>query len=547
MQASFFSEEETRPQEYQVLARKYRPHTFHDMIGQDVLIRTVTNAINSERIAHAFILTGIRGVGKTTTARIIAKALNCIGVDGNGKPTPNPCGVCTHCKAISEGRSQDVLEMDAASHTGVNDIREIIENSRYRPVSTRYKIYIIDEVHMLSNSAFNALLKTLEEPPAHVKFIFATTEIRKIPITILSRCQRFDLKRVDASELRRHFSEVISKEGFKSEENAVRLIANVAGGSVRDGLSILDQALALSKGHLTENIVREMLGLADVEHIYNLYEHLLKGQIKETLILAKELFAKGADPLLVLQDLLKINHTVAKLKNSDNEFELAELELARCTELASQLDMPYIARSWQMMLKGLEEVKTAFDPYASFEMVLIRLAFAASLPTPEEVLRNMSNDAPIAKRADNSNEPSTSIEATRLPKRDEEGSKSNHSILNFNDVLSLLYNSDEMMLYHQLKNDVQFVKLEGQKLSLKLLSSAAKNLPQILTDMLYKLTQQKWSIIAASEAGQDTVAEQEKKTEALEKQKISEHPAVQQILNTFTDMEIIDIKTSNAI
>jgi DNA polymerase-3 subunit gamma/tau len=547
MQASFFSEEETRPQEYQVLARKYRPHTFHDMIGQDVLIRTVTNAINSERIAHAFILTGIRGVGKTTTARIIAKALNCIGADGDGKPTPTPCGICTHCKAISEGRSQDVLEMDAASHTGVNDIREIIENSRYRPVSTRYKIYIIDEVHMLSNSAFNALLKTLEEPPAHVKFIFATTEIRKIPITILSRCQRFDLKRVDASELRRHFSEVISKEGFESEENAVRLIANVAGGSVRDGLSILDQALALSKGHLTENIVREMLGLADVEHIYNLYEHLLKGQIKDTLILAKELFAKGADPLLVLQDLLKINHSIAKLKNSDNEFELAELELARCTELAKQLDMPYIARSWQMMLKGLEEVKTAFDPYASFEMVLIRLAFAASLPTPEEILRNMSSDAPIAKRADNSNEPSTSIETTRFPRRNEEDSKSNHSILNFNDILSLLYNSDEMMLYHQLKNDVQFVKLEGQKLSLKLLSSAAKNLPQILTDMLYKLTQQKWSIIAASEAGQDTVAEQEKKTEALEKQKISEHPAVQEILNTFTDMEIIDIKTSNAI
>ncbi len=540
MQASFFSEEETRPQEYQVLARKYRPHTFKDMIGQDVLIRTLTNAINSERIAHAFILTGIRGVGKTTTARIIAKALNCIGTDGNGKATPNPCGVCTHCKAISEGRSQDVLEMDAASHTGVNDIREIIENSRYRPVSTRYKIYIIDEVHMLSNSAFNALLKTLEEPPAHVKFIFATTEIRKIPITILSRCQRFDLKRVDMSQLRQHFSEVIKKEGFEAEENAVKLIASVAGGSVRDGLSILDQALALSKGTLTESTVREMLGLADAEHIFNLYEHLLKGEIKKTLELAKELFAKGADPMLVLQDLLKINHTIAKLKSAENDMELTELEQNRCNALAEQLDMPYIARSWQMMLKGFEEIKSAFDPFASFEMLLIRLAYAASLPTPEEVLRNIPNEIPL-KQANNSNVPTTENSESRVPRRSESTSK---SILNFNDILDLFHQADEMILYHQLKNDVQFVKLENQKLTLKFLDSAAKNLSKSLIETMEKLTQQKWVIIASSDTGHDTIANIEKKAEIAEKQKISQHPAVQEMLNAFTDMEILDIKTN---
>ncbi len=546
MQASFFSEEETRPQEYQVLARKYRPHTFHDMIGQDVLIRTLTNAINSERIAHAFILTGIRGVGKTTTARIIAKALNCIGVDGNGKATPTPCGVCTHCKAISEGRSQDVLEMDAASHTGVNDIREIIENSRYRPVSTRFKIYIIDEVHMLSNSAFNALLKTLEEPPAHVKFIFATTEIRKIPITILSRCQRFDLKRVDISALRKHFSEVIAKEGFEAEENAVKLIANVSGGSVRDGLSILDQALALSKGHLSEATVREMLGLADAEHVYDLYEHLLKGEIKQTLSLSKELFAKGADPILIMQDLLKINHVIAKLKSSGNDLELAELDQKRCSELAAQLDMPYLARSWQMMLKGLEEMKGSFDPFTCFEMVLIRLAYAANLSTPEEVLQSISAAPVAAKQANNSNEKLEPLAKAGLPRRAEISSKPSSTVVNFNDLLALLHDKDEMILYHQLKNDVQFVKVDGQTLTLKFLDSAAKNLSKVLTDTLQNITNQKWNIISSTQSGQETVATQEKKAEALEKQKISEHPVVQEILNTFTDIEILDIKANKA-
>ncbi len=546
MQASFFSEEETRPQEYQVLARKYRPHTFHDMIGQDVLIRTLTNAINSERIAHAFILTGIRGVGKTTTARIIAKALNCIGTDGNGKATPTPCGVCTHCKAISEGRSQDVLEMDAASHTGVNDIREIIENSRYRPVSTRFKIYIIDEVHMLSNSAFNALLKTLEEPPAHVKFIFATTEIRKIPITILSRCQRFDLKRVDTSALRKHFSEVIAKEGFEAEDNAVKLIANVSGGSVRDGLSILDQALALSKGHLSEATVREMLGLADVEHVYDLYEHLLKGEIKKTLTLSKELFAKGADPILIMQDLLKINHVIAKLKNAENDQELAELDQKRCNELAAQLDMPYLARSWQMMLKGLEEMKGSFDPFACFEMMLIRLAYVSNLQTPEELLKTISNTPVTIKPASNSNETPEQNVTAGLPRRTEISSEPSSTVVNFNDLLSLLHDKDEMILYHQLKNDVQFVKVDGQTLTLKFLDSAAKNLSKVLTDTLQNITNQKWNIIASNQSGQETVATQEKKAEALEKQKISEHPVVQEILNTFTDIEILDIKANKA-
>jgi len=541
MQASFFSEEETGPKEYQVLARKYRPHTFQDMIGQDVLIRTLTNAINSERIAHAFILTGIRGVGKTTTARIIAKALNCIGTDGNGKATPSPCGVCTHCKAISEGRSQDVLEMDAASHTGVGDIREIIENSRYRPVSTRYKVYIIDEVHMLSNSAFNALLKTLEEPPAHVKFIFATTEIRKIPITILSRCQRFDLKRVDISTLYKHFTGVVKKEGYEAEENAIKLIANVSGGSVRDGLSILDQALSLSQGKLIEATVREMLGLADVEHIYDLYEHVLKGEIKHALDLATELFAKGADPVLIMQDLLKINHTIAKLKNAESEIELAELELKRSKDLAEQLEIPYIARSWQMMLKSLEEMKGAYDPFACFEMALVRLAYAANLPSPEEIINNIQNESIPVKQASNSNVPSLKA---GVPRRTEEQNAANQPTLTFSDILKLLHDSDEMILVHQLKNDVQFVKLEGFNMHLKLLNASNKTLLSTLTETLSKITSNKWNIVSSSERGQETVASLEKQAEDSEKQKISQHPAVQEMLNAFTDMEILDIKTN---
>ncbi len=541
MQASFFSEEETGPKEYQVLARKYRPHTFQDMIGQDVLIRTLTNAINSERIAHAFILTGIRGVGKTTTARIIAKALNCIGTDGNGKATPSPCGVCTHCKAISEGRSQDVLEMDAASHTGVGDIREIIENSRYRPVSTRYKVYIIDEVHMLSNSAFNALLKTLEEPPAHVKFIFATTEIRKIPITILSRCQRFDLKRVDISTLYKHFTGVVKKEGYEAEENAIKLIANVSGGSVRDGLSILDQALSLSQGKLIEATVREMLGLADVEHIYDLYEHVLKGEIKHALDLATELFAKGADPVLIMQDLLKINHTIAKLKNAESEIELAELELKRSKDLAEQLEIPYIARSWQMMLKSLEEMKGAYDPFACFEMALVRLAYAANLPSPEEIINNIQNEPIPMKQASNSNVPSLKA---GVPRRTEEQNAANQPTLTFSDILKLLHDSDEMILVHQLKNDVQFVKLEGFNMHLKLLNTSNKTLLSTLTATLSKITSNKWNIVSSSERGQETVASLEKQAEDSEKQKISQHPAVQEMLNAFTDMEILDIKTN---
>lgn len=397
MQESFFPEEKINTP-YLVLARKYRPTSFKDMIGQDILVRTFSNAINTGRLAHAFILTGIRGVGKTTTARIIARALNCIGIEGAGNLTANPCGICHNCKSINDDRHQDVLEMDAASHTGVNDIREIIENARYKPISARYKIYIIDEVHMLSNSAFNSLLKTLEEPPPHVKFIFATTEIRKIPITILSRCQRFDLKRVDALTLCEYYKSIVQKENISAEDDALKLIANVSGGSVRDGLSILDQAIAHSEGKVTENSVREMLGLSNQSRLYDLFEKIIEGDIEQALLIAKELYDKGADPVLLLQDLLNINHSIARIKHLNSALnELTDAEQSTCSNFATKLPVAYLAQCWQMLLKGLEEVKASFFPFQAFEMVLIRLTYLKHLPSLEEMGSGNSLDNAINK------------------------------------------------------------------------------------------------------------------------------------------------------
>ena len=379
------------------------------------MIRTITSAIDRNRIAHAFLLTGIRGVGKTTTARIIAKALNCIGKDGQGGPTAEPCGECEHCTGIAEDRHMDVIEMDAASHTGVGDIRELIETVHYMPASARYKVYIIDEVHMLSNSAFNALLKTLEEPPPHVKFIFATTETRKIPVTILSRCQRFDLRRVEAHTLAEHLATICKQENAQADPEALALIAGAAEGSVRDALSLLDQAMAHSESSITANDIHEMLGLADHGAIYELLEHIFAGKTAEALDALNHLYAAGADPLLLLQDMLEAVHFITRLKvvpSLKDDPSLPEVLRSQGHALAEKLSMPAVSRAWQMLLKGVEEAKNAPLPLTAVEMTLIRLAYAADLPTPDAIIRQLKEKPANAPASSPSSTPSPSTSAT---------------------------------------------------------------------------------------------------------------------------------------
>jgi DNA polymerase-3 subunit gamma/tau len=386
---------------YRVLARKYRPQTFAELIGQEAMVRTLANAIASGRVAHAFILTGVRGVGKTTTARIIARALNCIGADGQGGPTVSPCGQCEHCLGIAEDRHVDVIEMDAASRTGVDDIRELTDGMRYRPVSARFKVYIIDEVHMLSKNAFNALLKTLEEPPPDVKFVFATTEIQKVPVTVLSRCQRFSLRRVPIEQLIAHYAEIAKAEAVEIAPGALGLIARAADGSVRDGLSLLDQAIALANGPIAEDAVRDMLGIADRNLVFDLFETVMKGDAAGALDQMEMLYQGGADPLSVIQDLLDLAHFVTRLKlvpdaGAGDPMEAGDRERAK--PLAERLPMPVLARAWQMLLKGIEEIQTAPSAKQAAEMVLVRLAYVADLPAPAELVRSIAGGEPIAPR-----------------------------------------------------------------------------------------------------------------------------------------------------
>jgi DNA polymerase III subunit gamma/tau len=387
------------PVPYQVLARKYRPQTFADLIGQEAMVRTLRNAFAADRIAHAFILTGVRGVGKTSTARIIAKGLNCTGPDGAGGPTVEPCGACETCVAIAEGRHVDVLEMDAASRTGVGDIREIIDSVAYRAASARYKVYIIDEVHMLSTSAFNALLKTLEEPPAHVKFLFATTEIRKVPVTVLSRCQRFDLRRIEPEMMIAHLSGIAATEGVSLEPAALALLTRAAEGSVRDALSLMDQAIAHGGGTVSGEQVRAMLGIADRGRVLDLFETVMRGDARAALAELTAQYADGADPAAVLRDLAEVTHWISVVRISPEAADdptVAPDERARGVDLAGRLGMRSLTRAWQMLLKALEEVATAPNAMAAAEMAVIRLTHVADLPAPEELVRRLSGAPPAA-------------------------------------------------------------------------------------------------------------------------------------------------------
>ena len=540
---------------YRVLARKYRPKTFADLIGQDALVRTLTNAIASGRLAQGYMLTGVRGVGKTTTARLIARALNCIGADGKGGPTPQPCGVCQHCVAISEDRHVDVLEMDAASRTGIEDIRELLEGVRYRPVSARVKIYIVDEVHMLSDKAFNALLKTLEEPPDHVKFIFATTEIRKVPVTVLSRCQRFDLRRIDMGHLTMLFRGIADKEGAQVEEGAFTLIARAADGSARDGLSILDQAISQASGpqgtggapKVSEQSVRDMLGLADRAKVFDLFEAVMGGKVKAALDLLADQYAAGASPVVVLQDLLELTHWLTRMKvapEGADDPALAETERTRGVTMAKALSLPALTRAWQMLIKGLSETRSAPIPLQATEMVLVRLAYSADLPTPADAVKQLgSGGAVSAGRAAPSPAPngggaramavatSSAAPAPRVQAEPVADAVALPQPKTFAEVVALFEQKREATIASHLKRTVRLVRFEAGLIEFNSGKTAPTDLAGQVGKMLTQWTGQRWVASVANAPGEPTLHEQQ-----IEQAKSA--PVVKALLDVYPNAEV---------
>jgi DNA polymerase-3 subunit gamma/tau len=537
--------------EYQVLARKYRPTTFEALRGQDALVRTLTNAITSGRLAHGYMLTGVRGVGKTTTARLIARALNCVGVDGKGGPTPTPCGTCVHCTAIAEDRHVDVLEMDAASRTGIDDIRELLEGVRYRPVSARYKIYIIDEVHMLSDKAFNALLKTLEEPPEHVKFIFATTEIRKVPITVLSRCQRFDLRRIESATLQKLFADVSQREGASVEDGALALIARAADGSARDGLSILDQAISQAGGkQVGEGAVRDMLGLADRALVFDLLEAVMSGDVKTALDVLAGQYAAGASPVVVVQDLLELVHWLTRLKVAPDgaaDPALAENERTRGGAMAEKLGMGVLTRAWQMLLKGLGEARAAPMPLQAVEMVLVRLAYAADLPTPADALKSLESGGAVAARppaaapmrpAPRPTMTATAIATDHVPQMVAAPQPIAEALpqpQSFAEVVKLFVAKREAILSTHLHRNVHLVRFEQGLIEFKPGRLAPSDLAGQVGKMLTAWTGQRWVVSVASAGGALSLYDQEIETAKSD-------PLVKSILEAFPGAVVEAIK-----
>ena len=527
------------PETYRVLARKYRPQTFSELIGQDAMVTTLANAIRRDRLAHAFLLTGVRGVGKTSTARLIAKALNCIGPDGTGGPTIDPCGVCEPCRAIAEGRHIDVIEMDAASHTGIDDVREIIEASRYAAVSARYKIYIVDEVHMLSKAAFNGLLKTLEEPPAHVKFLFATTEVNKVPITVLSRCQRFDLRRIPAEKLAEHFASVAAQEGVAAEPDALALIARAAEGSARDGLSILDQAIAhadLEGGGVTAGAVRDMLGLSDRGAVRDLLGLVLAGDAPGALNGLRRQYDLGVDPSSVLRGLLEAVHaiTLVKVGAGDDPAQPGE-ERATYADWAGRLSFPMLHRLWQMFLRGHEEVGRAALPVEAAEMALLRAIHASSLPDPGELARQLAEGATAAAPHAPAPPPAPTPPAaadTRVPAE-------------FAGLLRLLESRGQHALAVRLKLHASIVDYAPPAIVFSGTRPMSADLMQELAAALKAATGQGWKLSLADVPGAPTIADTERQAVQARHDAARDDPLVREILNHFPGADLLDPPAAN--
>ncbi len=520
---------------YRVLARKYRPQSFAELIGQDAMIKTLGNAIARDRIAHAFLLTGVRGVGKTSTARLVAKALNCIGPDGQGGPTITPCNVCEPCRAIAEGRHIDVIEMDAASHTGVEDVREIIDAVRYVSVSARYKIYIIDEVHMLSKHAFNALLKTLEEPPQHVKFLFATTEVDKVPVTVLSRCQRFDLRRIPADKLAAHFADVSAREGVTVEPEALAMIARAADGSARDGLSILDQAIAHGAGAVDAAQVRDMLGLADRGRIGRLLETVMAGASAAALEQLDEAHALGIDPSQLLRGLMESLHAITRTKAGAAPDALQSAEdREHAAAMAADMSWAMLHRLWQMLLKGLQDVGVAPDPREAAEMALLRLIHAADLPDPAALMAKLAGGEAVAVTAPSAGSPGASAAPVARMPRD------------FPALVKAVEEGGKRILAQQLHDQIGVVRFAPPELVLKPARPLGPDWTRELATVLKSLTGISWQVALSDEAGAPSLLDQEKMAEEKVRADVLADPNVAAVMDAFPDAELETFSTRGA-
>ena len=560
---------------YQVLARKYRPATFEDLIGQDAMVRTLKNAFLADRIAHAFVLTGIRGTGKTTTARIVAKGINCIGLDGTGGPTTEPCGACDMCTSISKGRHVDVIEMDAASNTGVANIREIIDSVHYRAASARFKIYIIDEVHMLSTGAFNALLKTLEEPPEHVKFIFATTEIRKIPVTVLSRCQRFDLRRIEPEVMIAHLEKIADQEDVKVAGDALALIARGAEGSVRDAMSLLDQAIAHGVGETTADQVRAMLGLADRGRVLDLFDLVMRGDAAGALEELSGQYAEGADPVAVLRDLAEVTHWVSVIKISPQAADdptVGPDERTRGLAAAQDLPMRAMTRMWQMLLKALEEISIAPNAMMAAEMAIIRLTHVAELPSPEELVRKLrsqpmnppsgggNSSGPTMQAGSGTVERSGTIGGTpsgspvamivgggQVQVSPPNESQALDRFIRFDQVIDLIRSKRDMKLLMEVESSVRLSKYSPGRIEFQPTETAPPDLAARLAQQLQIWTGVRWGVSVVSEGGGETVVEQKAAQRSDLVGRAIQHPLVAAALLRFPGSEIHEIKTLEEI